>query len=315
MYSSRRLVSALEHELRETRLSFGKADASRKETQNLLTEVKSRRSELQNMNGKLEHEVKMIEMMLDEGVDVHAPRRGENEALGNWMNERLHGLEHHWHTFRNFIQYQSRQAISHRFGPGPHRVEVSVQIEIKEQSSEAKFVVEMVPADDLPHSVFFFLNSVDKKLWDNTVFLHHEEVDHIMAAVPLDYKSQGIKQADIQALELQSLAFPEYSAAHPHAKYTLGFADVGPTFFINTADNTETHGPGGQEHHRMPEDADPCFGHVVEGTEVVDALLKYGVQSPNRVSPTGNHPWGDNDHTWSRIVSMRILPPPEESAR
>eukprot|EP00977_Amphora_coffeiformis_P005547 scaffold1170_cov174-Amphora_coffeaeformis.AAC.31 len=307
VHSSKRLVRVLEHEIRHMRSSFEKADGSWTEAQSLLSDVKAQRSDVLDLNEKLMHEVKMIEMMLEEGIDMHAPASGKG-SLGTWMNERHVGLEHHWHTLRDFVQHQSRKVVLERFGPGPHRVEILVQIQIDEQSAEDKFVVEMFSTDDVPHSVFFFLNSVEKQLWDNTVFLHHGEIDHIMAAVPLDYKSQGIKQADIQALELQTLAFPEYSAKYPHEKYTLGFANVGPTFFINTDNNTKSHGPGGQEHHRLPEDAEPCFARVVEGVEVVDALIKYGLQSPNRVNPAGSHPWNDSDHMWSRIVSMRILP-------
>ena len=312
LHSSKRVVRALEHEIREMMASFERADNSRGKAQSLLLEVKAQRSDARDLNEKLKHEVKMIEMMLEEGVDMHAPIKGEG-TVGTWMNERHVGLRRHLHTLRDFVQYQSREVVLERFGPGPHRVEIRVQIQVNDQMAEDKFVIEMFSTDDVPHSVLFFLNTVEKQLWDNTIFLHHEEIDHIMAAVPLDYKNQGIKQADIQALELQSLAFPEYSAKHPHEKYTVGFVDIGPTFFINTDNNTIIHGPGAQEHHQLPEDAEPCFARVIEGVEVVDALMKYGLQSPNRVNPAGNHPWSGSDHMWSRIVSIRILLPLEST--
>lgn len=309
MYRERSLAKAMEREISDMKHSFADAQKSREESQSLLSEIKLQRTEMQEINEQMKHEMKMLQAMLEEGVDVHAP--SSDQGMESWMHARQDGLRQHWHSLRRFLQQQSRQALVERFGSAPYQVEISVQIQASNEQhpSERQFVVEMASPADLPHAVYFFLDTVDKQLWDDTVFLHHEQVEHVVAAVPLEYDSQSIKQQGLSKLELQTMAFPEYSNKHPHVKYTLGFANLGPTFYINTADNTKMHGPGGQDHYRLPEDADPCFARVVQGVEVVDSLVEYGFVSENRVDREGDHPWTEGEHAWSRIVSMRILAP------
>lgn len=290
-------------------ISLEQSDASKKEAQQQLSKLKKQRNGVQETNERLLHEVKMIEAMEEEDVDMHVPIG--TESLHSWMHRREEGLRHHWQTVRTFLQEQSRHAIVERFGTGPHFVQATVQIQVENHQTPVlkKFVIEMASTDDVPHSVFLFLDSVDKKLWDDTIFLHHEGVEHVLAAVPLDYQTQNMKHDALQELETQSLAFPEYSPNFSHQKYTLGFANVGPTFYINTADNTKTHGPGGQAHHQIPGDADPCFARVIAGIDVVDTLIRFGAASQNRVDPDGDHPWGAGDHTWTRIVSLEVMQP------
>ena len=50
---------------------------------------------------------------------------------------------------------------------------------------------------------------------------------------------------------------------------TYIFGPGGPDFYINKIDNTETNGPGGQYYNVHHEEADPCFGKVVQGAYVI----------------------------------------------
>ena len=126
----------------------------------------------------------------------------------------------------------------------------------------------------------------------------------MLATAPVDYFTGNVKHAQLLDLGWGSLGFPEYDSDHPHEKYTLGFAGQGPTFYINTFDNTYIHGPGGQGHHLLPRDADPCFGKVVEGHDVVDALVAFGMQQAKDSSAS---PAAKDEHTWTHIVSVEIL--------
>jgi len=169
------------------------------------------------------------------------------------------------------------------------------------------FVMELASVDDMPYSIHMFLDMVEYHIWDNTIFLHHQEVEHVIAAAPLDADSHKIKFNQLHSLGWDGLGFPEYSPKYTHKKYTIGYADQGPTFYINTMDNVKVHGPeGGQGHHKLPNDADPCFGKVVDGFEVVEALKQYGLQN-NRMSQDASHPWADDKHSWTRIVKAEIL--------
>lgn len=302
-------MRAMKREMNEMRKSFEKSDSSRQEAHQVLSQVKLHREEIRELNEQLVHEVKMIEAMREEGVDTRAP--GVGKTLGSWMNERRVGLRNHWKMLCNFLQEQSKQILIERFGLDPHRVEIVVETQMTgdQPPMQQSFTVETASMFDMPHAVYLFLDSVDQKLWDDTIFLHQKSVEHVMAAVPLDYQTQNIKHQALQDLALQTLAFYEYSPSFPHEEYTLGFAGLGPTFYINTANNTREHGPGGQEHHQLPEDADPCFARVVKGQSVVDELARYGALSDKRLNRQGENPWKGQKHAYTRIVNMRLLSP------
>ena len=74
-----------------------------------------------------------------------------------------------------------------------------------------------------------------------------------------------------------ALLYQEYSEKYPHERWTMGFdgRPAGPDFYFNVGDNKELFGPKGDKHA----EADPCFGRVVEGTEVLErisAIPRYG---------------------------------------
>lgn len=155
-----------------------------------------------------------------------------------------------------------------RFGYGPYRVQFNIQID----DHIHPFIVELAGVDLMPHSVHFFMQMVHAKVWDNTAFNHRSS--HILFAELKDAEGNDkidlLKEKDIS----NKLSFPEYTDIYPHHKYTLGFSGRpgGPDFYINTADNGETHGPGGQTKYTLHEEADPCFGTVIEGQNIIDWL-------------------------------------------
>jgi cyclophilin family peptidyl-prolyl cis-trans isomerase len=175
----------------------------------------------------------------------------------------------------------------YRFGKGPHHVRITVEMPVIDPNLRDRdehrgietrsFVVQLAPLDVMPHSVHFFLEMVRLRMWDNTFFYHHEKIEHVLSALPLNYHTGTPTFHDLAFLGRQSLSFPEFSMDYHHEKYTIGLAHMGPSFYLNTRDNFEVHGPGGQGHHLLPLDADPCFGRVVEGFSVVDDLIQLGL--------------------------------------
>ena len=154
-----------------------------------------------------------------------------------------------------------------RFGSGPHQVEFTVatpylgddaSAEQKAKQRIATFTVQLAPLNMMPHATHLFLEQVSHGLWDKSVFSVNQP--HVLQVGP--------KNRQIFAdYELDKLAFPEYSEHFPHKKWTLGFAGRpgGPSWYINKLDNSEDHGPYGQDHHALHEYADPCFAKVVGG--------------------------------------------------
>jgi hypothetical protein len=171
------------------------------------------------------------------------------------------------------------------FGPGPHRVKVAFKVPGDEV--EHFFVAEMAPLSLVPHAVHLFLQQVHHGLWDHTwIYLNGP---HVMQWGPQQFYDDGNSSSgdDDRALalkpfrdmQLDTLAFPEYSPEFPHVPWTLGFTGRpgGPDVYINKVDNTVAHGPGGQYQHDLEEQADPCFAKIVEGREALEMVFRLPV--------------------------------------
>eukprot|EP00986_Skeletonema_menzelii_P014757 scaffold10180_cov179-Skeletonema_menzelii.AAC.1 len=144
--------------------------------------------------------------------------------------------------------------------------------------------IEMAPLKLMPIAVNLFLQQVHHKLWEGCNFVINAM--HILQAGPHQYKGQGQYSPNAFPLKnkfeksrLDKMPYQEYSELYPHTKYTVGYAGRpgGPDFYINKVDNSENHGPGGQTHHDLHEEADPCFGRVVAGFEVMDEINRIPV--------------------------------------
>ena len=168
------------------------------------------------------------------------------------------------------------------------------------------FVVETASVDLMPVSINLFLDMIRAGIWDNTIFLHHEMVEHIIAAAPIDYRSEKVKNNELSQIGWIGLGFPEYSDQYPHSQYTVAFAGYGPTFYINTMDNEASHSPGMQQHHILPNEADPCFAKIVEGFDVFDELIRLGSHQKKSLTKV-THEWADAAQAWTHIVSAKIV--------
>ena len=177
-----------------------------------------------------------------------------------------------------------------RFGQGPHYVEMEIeypeyQSTILESTNwpRARGIVryEMASLDLMPVAVNLFLQQVHHGLWDGCSFVVNAV--HIIQAGPHRHNGQGGYDHNIPELydrfisnKLDVMPFQEYSTDYPHVKHTLGFSGrpSGPDFYINKIDNSVSHGPGGQEHHNLHEEADPCFAKVVSGGQILEDIYK-----------------------------------------
>lgn len=145
--------------------------------------------------------------------------------------------------------------------------------------SRGTLTIEMAPLGLMPIAVNLFLQQIHHKLWNDCAFVINAM--HILQAGPHQYKGKGEYAANAMMLKskfeksrLDKMPYQEYSEEYPHAKYTVGYAGRpgGPDFYINKVDNSVNHGPGGQTHHDLHEEADPCFGRVVGGIEVMGEI-------------------------------------------
>jgi cyclophilin family peptidyl-prolyl cis-trans isomerase len=161
-----------------------------------------------------------------------------------------------------------------RFGPGPHHVEVEVNFPTH-QEENWYFTIELAPIDEMPHSIHTFLELVSRGLFDNGGYSFYSNAVHVIQGGPFSNHLTGSDIGNVeerfQESGYASVLFQEYSESFPHEKYTLGFTGRpgGPSFYINTRDNTQDHGPGG---YAADGKGDPCFGKVIHGFDVVDKM-------------------------------------------
>jgi cyclophilin family peptidyl-prolyl cis-trans isomerase len=176
------------------------------------------------------------------------------------------------------IQHLSRRRLVEKFGAGPYYVIVDLAFDpLANVPGDQHFIaMELASANDMPHSIYTFLEQVSNHLYDGTSF--HRNAGHIVQCGPainflsppgIDYVQRFVNAG------LEHVLFPEYSANYPHYKYTIGFGSGGTgavgEWYINIRDNRELHGPGGQR-NRPDAVADPCFGRVIDGFETVNRL-------------------------------------------
>jgi len=190
------------------------------------------------------------------------------------LQEQVERLEKNKVKMHEAIQLMSRNRMLEKFGPGPHYIEVQLDFDPDShlEGTADRFVLELAPADEMPHTVYWFLEQVDRGLYNLSSF--HRNARHVIQAGPvgnhLTAPNAGLRK-HFQESGFESVLFQEYSQEYRHYKYTLGYAGRpgGPDFYINMMDNSALHGPGGQSNYQDQAEADPCFARVVEGHEAV----------------------------------------------
>ena len=167
-------------------------------------------------------------------------------------------------TFVAFHDYFAPTLINiyvHRFGPGPHKVELEVEYPrsplLPSDPDPATWkkwtsylLMEMAPLDLMPHTVNLFLKQVHHQLWDGTYVSVNAR--HVMQISPRYEDEPANVVSDerrsyhhFHAEGLDKVSYQEYSPEYPHEQYTIGMSGrpSGPDFYINKMDNTVI--PGG----------------------------------------------------------------------
>jgi len=198
-------------------------------------------------------------------------------GMGLEESEKLKAREVGWRKqvqlLQNATSRESKRAVTERFGKGPHHVLFTVAIPNEDKTST--FQVELAPLDLLPHANHLFLQQVYHELWDSTwIYLNGP---HVLQAGPQDWSEENAGESlkRFSDTQLDTMSFPEYSADFPHLPWTLGFTGRpgGPDWYINKADNSIPHGPGGQFQHDLEEQADSCFAKVVDGKDTLQRIF------------------------------------------
>ena len=176
------------------------------------------------------------------------------------------------------IARNSHRAVLQQWGGGgPFRIEFVLQFPGEQGHAVGnRIIIETAPLGMMPHAVHMFLEMAKGGLYTGTKF-NFAGSDTVTVNIEHD---NDVKKTFGDYTP--ALSFPEYNDHFPHAEYTLGFmgrdpdALPGPSFFINTKDNREKHGPqeGQFNKHGFNIGAYTCFAKVVAGKHVVDRISK-----------------------------------------
>jgi len=239
--------------------------------------------ELKILNQQLIDEKKRLEFQIKDGKGLHKDGGIHAKQLEQRYEkeiEKLNQSNGHLTTYRKKmqenIQLMSKTDLLERHGHGPHLIEIVVQFDShKGFNDQGVFTVRMAPLEEMPHSVYWFLEQVQRKLYDGCSF--HRNAGHVVQAGPApNFLSPPNPQLNKRFKDagFDSILFQEYSKKFPHEKFTLGYAGRpgGPDFYISMQNNTEIHGPGGQGSYVDSMEADACFAKVVNGFDVVERI-------------------------------------------
>lgn len=208
---------------------------------------------------------------------------------------------------RNLNSYVLMHGLK-RFGPGPHFVSVTVQVEKGDSPTSHELIFELAPLKLMPHSIHLFLTQIAEGYWSSGSPAFVLNAEHALQACPhpcLDYDelggaNTGYPYANMKDAGLDVVSFQEYSPHYPHEKYTIGFGGSphsGPEFFVNLLDNTFDHGTLEERKKIMGDEYDawaravfggpdevvqnekmiepyPCFGRLVKGFAIVDKIAR-----------------------------------------
>ena len=223
---------------------------------------------------KTEKEMKMLRREMS-AMDIMFQQQQQSEVADNKMKVANYRALHEMNALQGRLKTESKQAktlkekiqttslneVIQKYGPGVHRVEIQLVFPDNNQDGPDTFIIELAPTDLMPHSIQTFLEMVSTGLLEGCSFILNAL--HVLKEAPLPYdgSSAAAKARAFAERGLESVAFKEYSESFPHKKFTVGFAaDGSPSFYINTADNSQIH------------KGDPCFGRVVEGIDAVERL-------------------------------------------
>ncbi|GAX20573.1 hypothetical protein FisN_3Hh577 [Fistulifera solaris] len=234
--------------------------------------MQNNRQTLEELMGKAETELNKLKRELDAvdkmlqvttGMDSQQQMKVANLRALTEMKKLQQRVDKHTSkalTLKQRVQKDSIEEVRRIYGKAPIHV-LFVLVFPDGRPGPDKFVVELAPTELMPHSIQTFLAMVTNHLWDNCSFILNALQVIKAAPLPYDRTSAKDKARQFSDANLETVAFKEYSPEYPHQPYTIAFAaDGSPSFYINTADNTELH------------IGDPCFGRIIWGIDTIQRL-------------------------------------------
>lgn len=172
----------------------------------------------------------------------------------------------------------SRELLRSKYGPSPYYVRMDLAFPFGQPGG---FVVMELDGDIMPYTTLYFLEQVSAKAWDTCQFILNAGV-----LLQVDTRGEHCSRKNFQGIASigEALAFQEYSPKMLHRRMTVGIRGRpgGPLFYVSLINNTANLGPRVGEMDMgpfgLPPEADPCFGRVIRGEEVMERVNRLPVR-------------------------------------
>lgn len=126
------------------------------------------RSKVQGELNRLTRENNLVNQKHSEIIENELP---EAQATIERHNTREDAFKVQVGWLMDRTRRESKRLVLERFGPGPHKVEITYLVKQAEGGAKQnKFVIEMAPLELVPHAIHLFLEQVDHGLLDKTHF-------------------------------------------------------------------------------------------------------------------------------------------------
>jgi len=218
-------LRTLEHKLGESHHEGG---SGIKELKEQLERAIGENTKLtETLTRQQEENRKVLDRQIDQGnlkLRGGAPAVAEIQKL----RSRIDRLEAGKFRMQQGIQQLSKTLLEIKYGKGPHRVQINVRDFGMTPPREDRIVIELASSELMPHTTLWFLEQVSLGLYVGCSF--YRNAGHIIQAGPVYNPASGKKLAyhrlddRFSKAKYHSVLFQEYSEAHPHSEYTVGYA-------------------------------------------------------------------------------------------
>ncbi|GAX15603.1 hypothetical protein FisN_3Hh073 [Fistulifera solaris] len=183
-------------------------------------------------------------------------RQGDNLDFASQAYAEAEEMENKYLTRVKELE-EAIQTASYRHLQLYHpKITVKVKVTL---TSGNYFVIQLAPVEVAPHAASHFVRIAEAKLYDGLSLVHgNSGSGDIYATMIGTTDNDKFKKAN-----LTKVAFVERPEHYKNEKYSVAFSSRGPMFYINM---------GGEE--REVVEGDICFGKVVEGRDVLDAIVR-----------------------------------------
>jgi hypothetical protein len=217
--------------------------------------------QLKKTRKALEHEVKVVAEYHEEtGKSQFLPRQTDDtlpldrttttsssttkkhsQTIQKWLSGRKENLVRRIHHLQNYLQRMSYAAVVRKFGgPGTYQVELTVDMKLDTgKRSVETITIETVPLEDMPVSIYLFLDTIRSGLiWNNAMLVRRAtDMDHVLPVAPVDYDSHLVRRTILGTLGWIDVSF---SCTHYCQTMFISCNTTKSWDFLNTIPNIRT---------------------------------------------------------------------------